>query len=109
MSRPSSLTLKGAEIESIEAATGDSVRVTLKNGTFILISPGNRDVHQPDNDLLIEVFPETVEHVAGHDDGRAELWVLLWMEHSCAHPGKTECIKCRRESELRVKLTKETA
>lgn len=103
-SRPNNLTLKGAEIESLEAATGDSVRITLKDGSFILISPGNRDVHRPDEDLLIEVLPETVERVAGHDDGHAELLDLLWLEHSYAHPGKTECTKCRKESELRVRL-----
>jgi len=64
-SRPQELTLKGDAITEIEVSTGDSVRITKKDGTFILISPGNRDMRKPDEDLLIEVFPCGIQSMGG--------------------------------------------
>jgi hypothetical protein len=58
--RPEEVKFPGEEVAEIEASVGDSVRVTLKNGAFILISPTSRAPTSIShgNDLLIEVFPD---------------------------------------------------
>lgn len=61
-SRPESLHYFGESIAEVECNTSDSVRITLKSGGFILISP---EVRSYGKDLLIEVFPKGVESLVG--------------------------------------------
>jgi hypothetical protein len=62
-SEPDTLTLKGEDIKELEVDCRDSVRITLNNGAYILISPKLRDIHDPDGDMHIERFAEGVDSI----------------------------------------------
>lgn len=62
-STPSIVTLEGEVIQLIEMDTRDSVRITLKDGGYYLVSPKLRDIHDAEGDMVIESFPEGIKSI----------------------------------------------